>query len=56
MSLDKHREYLDKHCRVCGKPHGKATRYSCSKYSTILQVLVSLFQKPSYYAKSLKGY
>ena len=38
MSYPKHQQFLDNHCRVCGKPFGKKTRYSCSKYHSIVEV------------------
>ena len=39
MSSTKHQQFLNSHCRVCGKTFGKKTRYTCSKYLTILEGL-----------------
>lgn len=39
MSLDKHEDFLHKHCRVCCKPLGRSTKYNCKKYPSILQVM-----------------
>ena len=38
ISCNKHQQFLDNHCRVCGKLFGKK-KYSCMKYPTIVEVL-----------------
>ena len=38
MYCNKHQQYLDNHCRFCGKPFGKQTRYSCTKYASIVEL------------------
>ena len=38
MYRNKHQQYLDNHCRFCGKPFGKQTRYSCTKYASIVEL------------------
>ena len=39
MSYVLHRQNLDNLCRICGKSFGKNTKYTCSKYLQILEVL-----------------
>uniref|UniRef100_A0A1X7V608 RING-type domain-containing protein n=1 Tax=Amphimedon queenslandica TaxID=400682 RepID=A0A1X7V608_AMPQE len=38
MTSSKHQLYLDNHCRLCGKPFGKKTNYTCSKYTSIVEL------------------
>lgn len=39
MSCLKHQQYLDTHCRVCGRTFGKHTKYLCKSYSHIMVAL-----------------
>ena len=38
MSCTKHQQFLNNHCRVCGKLFGKNTIYPCGKYASVIEL------------------